>query len=376
MKLPRHLLIAANLLLAALVLWWIVRRVQPPAGSSTTGSASNAIGTVTLPNRPDVRQRLARLQANLATQTRRPDVVSAFQELRSFLTTATPEEASAVIRQFLDTGADASTGLGFVLKPNGFLTESPTLRVWLLDYLSEVEPAGAAAYAEQILANFGSPDEWAVALRAYARGRDTPESRAFLEEKARQMALHEPWQTEPSTGFLEAFDVFVHTRDTEFVPQLGTFLQQTNNRALAHAAYLVLDRLTIVEPEPVLEQLIRQPDLMQGREGTRGNYVARADVSSPVQRQLVEEYLLDTSRGVSELQAFAGTFPNANFMVSNNLLTQNPTITGAELTRRDREALKVVSEWLADPRFERLQPHLQVMKRRLDEFVRQAAAGK
>ncbi|HXI50119.1 MAG TPA: hypothetical protein VNH84_01380, partial [Candidatus Saccharimonadales bacterium] len=64
--------------------------------------------------------------------------------------------------------------------------------------------------------------------------------------------------------------------------------------------------------------------------------------------------------------------PNANFMVSHNLLTDSATPNRAWLTGRDQEALNVVRRWQGEPRFERLRPQLQVIEHRLQQFVEQA----
>ena len=104
----------------------------------------------------------------------------------------------------------------------------------------------------------------------------------------------------------------------------------------------------------------------------RANYFARADVMDPIQRHLVELYLLDPARKTSELQAFAGVFPNANFMISPNLLTSNTTLDGATLSHRDQGALAVVNAWLAEPRFEKVTPALAKMRSRLMKFTQQA----
>ena len=110
---------------------------------------------------------------------------------------------------------------------------------------------------------------------------------------------------------------------------------------------------------------------MEGREQTRANYIARADLRQPEQRNLVERYLLDPTRSAEESTTFAGLFPNANDMVSNNLLTTIQTPKHEELAAHDREALKAVEEWQNDPRFERLKPQLTQIRQRLAEFVRQ-----
>jgi hypothetical protein len=45
------------------------------------------------------------------------------------------------------------------------------------------------------------------------------------------------------------------------------------------------------------------------------------------------------------------------------------------LVQRDVEALRVVGEWLQDPRFGRLKPQLAKVQRRLEDFVGQAGRG-
>jgi hypothetical protein len=59
-------------------------------------------------------------------------------------------------------------------------------------------------------------------------------------------------------------------------------------------------------------------------------------------------------------------------MISNNLLTPTPTPNRDQLISRDAESLRVLSDWLADPRFEGLHPILLRMGSRLGDFVRQA----
>ncbi len=293
-------------------------------------------------------------------------------ELRNHLNSLGANTASSTVRQWLDSGEDAATRLEFKLSPDGSLKTAPTLRTFLLDYLAQIDSKAAAAYAEKILSSQNSADEWAVALRAYARGNSSPDAQTFLQKKIREMLGNRDWRDNPSVGFLEAFDVIVHTRDRELTPELGNMIQQKDNRALGHAAYLTLDRLVQAAPADVLGQLQTQPELMEGHERTRADFFARADMRDPAQRALLENYLLDSKRSGSELQQFAGIFPNANYMVSYNLLTQTVTPTGAELALRDREALNTVQQWLDDPRFEKLKPQLQTIKSRLEQFVKQA----
>ena len=274
------------------------------------------------------------------------------------------------ITRVLDAKVDAPTHLGFALAADGSLREAPTLRTLLLDRLTKVDPAAAAAYAEKILATKESADEWAVALRACAIGNGSSEG--LLKQKMREMITHEPWRRNPSTGFLEAFDVIVYTRDTELTPTLAELVRDKSDRAVAHAAYLALDRLIQTEPNVVLSQLLAQPELMTGREATRANFFARADPADPRQRAILEAYLLSPALAAGELETFSGMYPNANFMVSQNLLTPSPSIEQATLARRDAQALRVVREWLADSRFAKRQRQLEKIQQRLETFVQQA----
>ena len=149
-------------------------------------------------------------------------------------------------------------------------------------------------------------------------------------------------------------------------------MRKQDNPAIAHASYLALDRLVIANPATTLAALEAAPDWMQGREATRADYFARADVRDPAQRQVLESYLLNPSLSASELQTFTGIYPNANYMVSPNLLTQANTPNRDSLVNRDAQSLAIAQQWMADPRFSNLQPALQKITSRLQGFVQQA----
>ena len=296
------------------------------------------------------------------------------EELRGTLAALPPDAAVTAIGQMLDSKVDAPTHLGFKVAGNGLLEESPTLRTFLLDELARLDPGAAADYAKVVLASMDSPDEWAVAMRNVARGDVSPEGRALLQQKTGELLRYEAWQHHPSAGYLEAFDVAVHLGGTSLVPALTDLVRKQDNAAVAHAAFLALDRMVINDASILLGALIASPALMQGREQTLANYFARADAGDTAQREILERYLLDPRRAPSELQIFAGVFPNANYMISHNLLTRDVTPDGAALARRDSDALRVVGEWIADPRFAQLQPQLLKIQQRLQEFKRQAGS--
>jgi hypothetical protein len=210
-------------------------------------------------------------------------------------------------------------------------------------------------------------------LRSLARGDTSAEGRALLEQKTGELLRYDAWQQNPTSGYLEAFDAAVYLGGTNLMPALSDLLRRQDNPAVAHAAFLALDRLVINDAVTTLDVLESAPDLMQGRELTRANYFARADVRDPQQRQVLEKYLLDPQIGSEELNTFAGVYPNANFIISANLLTPTPTPDRAALTSRDAESLRLMDDWLVDPRFGRVRPELEKAKVRLEQFVRQAA---
>ena len=334
-------------------------------GAMVAASPPNAFGSI---------QPLNEASKELLLASDSKDSQKILGKLRAYLLSLPKSVATQLIAEFLNQKSDAGTKLEFSVDKNGLLSGAPTLRIFLLDLLEQIDPAAASQCAMQILSTPGSPDEWAVSLRNYARYDTSPAGQSVIREKIQEMLSNASWRKDPSVGFLEAFDTIVYSHDTSLTPTLAAMVSDPNDRAVAHAAYLALDRLTIQDTVAVLTQLEAEPSLMQGHELTRANYFARADIAVPDQRSLVESYLLNASHTPQELNTFAGLFPNENFMLSNNLLTQNQTPTGLEIAQRDRAALQVVQNWLADPRFQPVLPQLQTIQKRLQIFVNQANA--
>jgi hypothetical protein len=366
--------IAALLVFATLAWWWL--RKTPPADPGATVSATNdlsriATSTPAAPSKTSVEQGLQSAANALAAARTVEERSQALSRLRQALATGSTNEVTAAIRSLLDTKLDTPTGQGFKIVGGGSLQEAPTLRTWLLDQLATLDPAAGAAYARVILETSTSPDEWAIALRNLARGDTSSEARTLLATKTAELLRNEAWQQGPSVGYLEAFDTAVHLGGTSLLPPLTDLVSKKDNPAVAHAAFLTLDRLIINQPAKTLAALNEHPDWMQGREETRANYFARANVGDAEQRRIIEAYLLDATRSPAEVQTFAGIFPNANFMISHNLLTENATLDNATLRRRDQASLEVVTQWLADPRFEKLQQPLAKIQSRLREFTKQ-----
>lgn len=375
--------IAAMMVLLMLGIWWRLRDTSPPTPVPSSAGSNVATPVAANLSNPPISAASPKpglidaFQAAVAQLTNARDAAArkqALEELRRSLAGGDKNEASAAIRKFLDSKADASTGLGFKIGSHGMLTEAPTLRTYLLDYLGQVDPAAAADYARVILSSKDSPDEWAVALRNLALGDTSPAAHALLEQKTGELLSYGAWQQNPSTGYLEAFDAAVYLGGTDLIPALTGLARLQDNPAVAHAAFLALDRSVINDPTTLLTALLAQPELLQGREQTRADYFARGDVRDPQQRQLVENYLLSPQTTAAELQQFAGVFPNANYMISQNLLTPTPTPDTANLAGRDAASLNAVQQWQADPRFAGVRPQLEQISVRLGQFVKQEQA--
>jgi hypothetical protein len=374
--------VAGIVALVGIVVWLRHRTPEKassptPGTNATTSAASPQPVASTTPDHSNASN--SRLQETANRVKAAPDAAATREqlaELRRTLASMPTNEAVAEIRRFLDSKVDSSTRLGFKLTAGGTLDESPTLRTFLLDEMARLDPAAAAEYAKVILASKDSPDEWAVALRNLAKGDASADGRALLEQKTVELLQHAPWQENPSAGFLEAFDAAVFVGGTKVMPALSELVRRKDNQAVSYAAFLALDRLVINDPVQTLTALQTTVDSMEGREQTRANYFARGDVRDPRQRELLESYVLNPQISAAELEAFVGVYPNANFMISPNLLTENRTPERGALVARDAESLRVLQEWMADPRFAKQRPALEKVLRRLEEFVRQANQGK
>lgn len=299
----------------------------------------------------------------------RPDRKS-LETLRTDLLAMTAAEAVAEIEKFLASGKDSSTGLEFEIGSGGTMKGWPTLRVYLLDLLLEIDPAAAMRIGRGILAESTTADEWALALRNVARGE--ADNLDFLRTKTEELIANPQWQAKPSVGYLNSFDVLVHTGATASSPLLSGLIRDKDRRDLAHAAFLTFDRLVQREPVEMLKRLQSDKALQESRPEMTAQQFARADLRDETQRGLVKTWLLDPSRTPTELRNFAGIFPNNNQMISNNLLTSEKRVSGEVLREHDREVLAILKDWRGDVAFKAVSDYLGTMEGRLSQFVKGA----
>lgn len=281
---------------------------------------------------------------------------------RQALLNGDPAAVIPTIRAFLATGNDVSTGFGFELGENGVLDRAPTLRLLLLDVLGQLsrkaQTADASDVSRQILADKKSPDEWAIALRNVAWSE--PQSRAFLASKFAEMVNYEFWRTQPTNGFLEAFDVAVFSRQVSVMNPLGEALDDPIPD-LQRAAAVALDRLAESAPLEVMQKLNSQPQMFADHPFLRADWFAKADLSEPAQRAAFESYLARPDVTFAEKEKALKALASPGQFISENLITTAPA--PADEAAREAAILAAAKDW--GQKFPNLAMPLMTLRERL-----------
>jgi hypothetical protein len=331
----------------------------PAVGQSASAEAAELASAI--------QTTLEELRAQASVESSRRSLQSLRERLVS---SRSPANATSAIRGFLNSGQDVQTGLGFRLGPKHSLLEAPTLRTALLDWFGEIDGTAAAEFTGIIFKSMSSPEEYAIALRNFAQGR--PEARDELRDHFNRLLTHQPWADQPSAGYLESFDLVPYLKDPAFLKPLSDFLQSSAHRSVQHASLIALDRLVLANPSGVLQELINSSQCLAEQPLARASFFARADLRDPLQRRLVERYLLLPSLLDLELDKFVGLFPNANGFASYNLLTESIRPRLAELAAQDAATLERLTMWKTDVRFARLESRLTQLQERVREHVESA----
>ncbi len=288
-----------------------------------------------------------------------PNKKAALDALRDALAGADPHVALAAIRGFLAGGQDASTGLRFKLGDGHTLEEAPSLRTFLMDELGTISQdagtADAADMARETLATKGSADEWAIAMRNLAWA-DPDGSKSFLAAKARELIEYQPWQSAPTGGYLEAFDVAAYAGDPSIISDLGP-LSSTNSQA-GRAALIALQRLSGMAPDQVAAYLNANPDALANAPLRRADYMGSVDLSQPTQLADAETYLNRSDVSEAEKDKFLARLGVPAGFVSDTLVTPETISQGSII---DHRALvnQTAANWLASGKFPTLQGALQ-----------------
>ena len=285
---------------------------------------------------------------------------AALDALKAALRGAEPRVAVAAIRQFLDGKEDAKTGLRFTVGENHELADAPTLRTFLMDQLGDISLGAklgdAAEVARTTLESKDSPDEWALAMRNLALA-DPDGSRAFLAAKAKEMLAYAPWQTAPSGGYLEAFDVAVYAGDPSIIQDVAPLLSASTG-ALGRASRIALQRLSTVAPDEVATYLNGNPGTLADYPLLRADYMGSLDLSTPEGIAQAETYLDRPDVSDAEKAKFLGREAVPASFVSETLVT--PSNLPRQSVFDQRAAVnQAASQWLASGKYPTLQTALQ-----------------
>ena len=368
MKLHHRTLPACAFILILTGVAIMIARFKEPREAVQTAKEPQIDVTTASKAKPVRTNPLSSAFGNLSEQSERNSTIQSLTDLLNSLKSLPPDEAVAIIRQFLDGGMDKNTGLSFEIGNDGMLGEWPTFRTFLLDALLAIDPAAAAEISRGILSSPTTADEWALALRNVGRSGTDGESRELLRTKTEELINTPEWQANPSIGYLNAFDVLVHINATASTPLLSSLIQRKDRKDLAHAGFLTLDRLVQRSPADVLARIAADRALQQSRPEMAAQQVARADLRDPAQREIVRNWLLDPARTGTELGSFAGVYPNNNRFISKNLLSRDDSPSGSDLAAHDREVQEIIRAWEQDPAFDSVRNHLGTMTQRLNQF--------
>jgi len=334
---------------------------QPPA------QVSSVAGLVELLRR--AAQRLA--DPSLSAD----EVRQLLQDLRNALFSSEPALSVQAILEFLGSGADATTSLGFDVGPGGTLLEAPTMRVALLDWLGQLNISAAEAYSQQWLDQPRNSGEWAILLRN-AAWADPDQAHAHrLVDRLTWTLDSTDWPVTVPPGYLEVFDLLPRTGDPALFARLAELSGDPQESALSWAAFLAMDRTVLSNPDRFLTTLASTPALLGENPAVRASFMARADVRSKPQREALEMYLRRQEMDPAEANVFASLFPNYNLVAGYRLFTpaDSDGASLAEYAERDRAAFELLDTWEKDaslaPSIRQALPHL---RSRLAEHVESA----
>jgi curved DNA-binding protein CbpA len=366
------LLLVFGGLALVLALLLIARRLPDRGGAATPAPRRASLATAGQAESPTAVQRptaeeLGRAIAAAWAVLRDPnhaDKAGALAALRAAFAQADPKVAIVAIRQFLKSGQDGSTGLRFQVGDGGLLTETPTLRTFLMDQLGslsqEAQTADAAEVARETLSAMTSADEWALAMRNVAWA-DPEGSKPYLADKVRAMLNYAPWQQNPTGGYLEAFDVAAYSGDGSLAGDLANLTQTSSS--LKQAALVALERLSALAPAQTADYLNANPGVLSATPLLRADYMGNLNLSDPTQDAEAETYLNRPDVTEAEKEKFLARLATPAGFLSDNLLTPSNTST---MTIFQHQAMvnQAASGWLASGSFPTLTAPLQALIQR------------
>ena len=349
---------------------------QPIAGGAT--AFPSAAGTTSTASGPG-RSRPAGATANLikdAVARMDPGQPEAnrwqLAALRDQLRKLPPGEAARQLRVFLDTGADAATGLRLRVGRGGMLETAPTLRVAALDWLAEFSPEAAVEAAKQVFAGSNSADEWALALRNYYQ--KTQMADAYFKARVAEALGREGWLQQPSAGLAESVDFPVAIGGADGYGILKALLQ--NSEQLRRPALAALDAWVMEERHTAITLLAAEATAPGGLdENSRAALLSRADLRDDAQRAAIQSYLESPGVPQEAKAEFLRQFPNHSMILGYHLVTTVHLMPLGESAAVDLAALDFVEKLTKAGTLPDLGKELAACHERLTEYVASARRG-
>lgn len=321
-----------------------------PAEAVSRGSALDTGNDDEEPMVPDpsaaaeIRSAHAALKAGL-----QPDQAARrLARLREVLLGLPEQAAAAAIVEFLNGGSDAPSGLPFRVGPDGILQSAPSLRSALLDLLPTLDPGASVEVAREIIAARQSQDEYALALRNLAWNDLDGDMAGELAAGLSSMLGMDPWMSDPSNAFYEAFDVAVELGGVGMVGELAPLVAGPASGArhrlgTQRAAFMALDRIVLRDPSVLVQVFGRDPTFLSDAPRQRAALMSRLDPRKPEQQALLLRYLDLPGDRAEELGYFGRAFPNANYIKGYRLVTSDEEVPSInERPQIDAEMLAAV----------------------------------
>lgn len=299
----------------------------------------------------------------------RQEVLLEFQRLKEIVHRTEPHAAALALVDDLKSGEDHATGLGFVIGAEGVMDETPTFRTALVDLLGQTDPQLSADYSRELLRVTDSSDEYALAMRNVAWADPDGRFSEELRGAFRTMLGRADWAADPTTGFLEAFDLAVVTGEVEETAALiAPAGAMGPERPVERAAFVALDRLMLSQPSTVITWLQTDPHALAQSPFYRASLLSRLDITMPEQEALLASYLQRVDRTAEEKEYFTQIFPNGNSFTGYRLVS-DPTATPGSMPLRDSGTLAVLQRWAAQPEFVAQRAELHAIIQRLEAHV-------
>jgi hypothetical protein len=303
---------------------------------------------------PALKAELQELKSRLAQKPDRETVLRLLKEFTQKAFASNPDVAAVALLEFLRTGEDLSTSLGFVVGEAG-LDEWPTLRAFLLDLLGKIDPEMASRYAmETVIPAKSSTVEYAVSLQILWNHGGAEKPTQELMQAWLGLLKKPDWSARPDPAWLESLDFASRIPEAtpDFLKASTDWLGRPKEASgKAEAAEIVLERMMIRHPGETLSALLENTQWMNEGRGpaVRASLFARADVTDPGQVLSLKSYLQNLQPDGKEADSFYEAFPCHNYGVAPGLSGQ-PDIPGAGNIQNMLHAdLVLLQGWKNDP---------------------------